>query len=114
MSIKPFDLDIKRRTLLKTGLALGVLQFASPAILKAAAEAGKGFRNDIRKNSDKAIDVMKEHGLIVHDITPEQYAQWEKLFQSVYPQISGTLIPADIMDMAIKYRDEYRAKKAAE
>ena len=39
MSIKPFDLDIKRRTLLKTGLALGVLQFASPAILKAAAAA---------------------------------------------------------------------------
>jgi TRAP-type C4-dicarboxylate transport system substrate-binding protein len=85
-----------------------------PAILKAAAVAGKAFRDDIRKNSDKAIDVMKEHGLEVHDITADQYAQWEKLFQSVYPQISGTLIPADIMDMAIKYRDEYRAKKAAE
>ena len=83
-----------------------------PAILKAAAKAQKGFHDDIRQNSDKAVDVMKEHGLIVHDITDDQYAQWQKLFESVYPQISGSLIPADIMQLAIKYRDEYRAKVA--
>ena len=85
-----------------------------PALLKAAAVADKRFRDDIRASSDKAIDVMKEHGLVVHDITAEQHQQWENLFQSVYPQISGTLIPKDIMDMAIKFRDESRAKKAAQ
>ena len=83
-----------------------------PAILEAAAVAGKGFRDDIRKNSDKAIDVMKEKGLVVHEITDDQYAQWQKLFQSVYPQISGTVVPADIMKLAIQTRDEYRAKAA--
>ena len=85
-----------------------------PALLKAAAVADKRFRDEIRANSDKAIDAMKEHGLVVHDITPEQHELWEKLFQSVYPQIAGTLIPKDIMEMAVKYRDEYRAKKAAQ
>ncbi len=85
-----------------------------PAIQRAAAAAGKGFRDDIRQNSDKAIDVMKEHGLETHEITAEQYAQWEKLFLDFKPQISGTLIPTDIMELAIKYRDEYRAKKTAE
>ncbi len=84
-----------------------------PAILKAAAAAGKGFRSDIRQNSDKAIEVMKEKGLVVHDVTASQYTQWEKLFESVYPQISGKVVPADIMQMAVKYRDEYRAKHKA-
>ena len=84
-----------------------------PAILKAAAVAGKGFRDDIRVNSEKAVSVMKEHGLEVHDITPDQYTQWEKLFESVYPQISGKIVPPDIMKMAVQYRDEYRAKHKA-
>jgi len=83
-----------------------------PALLKAAGVAGKAFRDNIRVSSDKAIEAMKAHGLVVHDVTAEQYDQWEKLFQSVYPQMSGTLIPADILQMAIKYRDEYRAKAA--
>ena len=56
---------------------------------------------------------MKKNGLEVHDITPEQYAQWENLFKSVYPQISDKIVPADIMEMAIKYRNEYRAQAAA-
>jgi TRAP-type C4-dicarboxylate transport system substrate-binding protein len=89
---------------------------AQPAVLKAAAEAGVSFKDEIRSGEQKAIDAMVKHGLTVHDITPEQYDQWEKLFTGVYPQISGTVVPADMMDMAIKYRDEYRAthKAAAE
>jgi TRAP-type C4-dicarboxylate transport system substrate-binding protein len=87
---------------------------ARPAILKAAAEAGQRFKTEIRSGEEKAIEVMKEKGhLVVHDITPEQYSQWEKLFQSVYPQIADTVVPGSIMNLAIKYRDEYRAKKAS-
>ncbi len=82
-------------------------------LLKAAATAGVRFKSEIRSGEQKAIEVMKTKGLIVHDVTPEQYQQWETMFQGVYPQISGTVIPADMMDMALKYRDEYRAKKAA-
>jgi TRAP-type transport system periplasmic protein len=84
-----------------------------PALLKAAAEAGKRFKDEIRTDNQAAIDAMKQRGLIVHDVTDEQYAQWEQLFQSVYPQISGTVVPADMMNLAIKYRDEYRAKQKA-
>jgi TRAP-type C4-dicarboxylate transport system substrate-binding protein len=86
---------------------------ARPTVLKAAAAAGKRFRDEIREDNDKAIEVMKTKGLIVHEITDDQYAQWETLFQSVYPQISGTVVPADIMQLAIQYRDEYRAKQKA-
>ena len=84
-----------------------------PALMKAASEAGVRFRDDIRSGEQKAIDAMVKHGLKVHEITPEQYDLWEKAFIGVYPQISGTVVPADMMQMAIKYRDEYRARKKA-
>ncbi len=86
---------------------------ARPAVMKAAAEAGVRFKDEIRNGEQKAVDTMKEHGLVVHQITPDQYDQWEKLFTSVYPQISGTVIPKDMMDMAMQYRDEYRSSHKA-
>lgn len=82
------------------------------AMKKASAEAGGRFKTEIRSGEKKAIEVMKTKGLVVHDITPEQYQQWQTVFEGVYPQISGTVIPKDMMDMAIKYRDEYRAKQS--
>ncbi len=86
---------------------------AKPAILKAAAAAGKRFRTEIRAGNDKAIEVMKTHGLTVHDVDDATYQKWANLFVGSYPQISGTIIPSDIFDLAVKYRDEYRAKEAA-
>jgi TRAP-type transport system periplasmic protein len=80
-----------------------------PAILKAAKLAAKEFKED-RMKSENNIEVMKKYGLVVHDITDDQYAQWQQLFESVYPQISGSIVPADVMQLAIKYRNEYRAK----
>jgi len=59
------------------------------AVLKAAAKAGKSFKDDIRVSNDKAIESMKKYGLEVHNVTPEQYAQWETLFKSVYPRSRG-------------------------
>jgi branched-chain amino acid transport system substrate-binding protein len=41
MSKNPFDLAIRRRTLLKAGLTLGALQFAGSSVLKAAAAQKK-------------------------------------------------------------------------
>jgi TRAP-type C4-dicarboxylate transport system substrate-binding protein len=81
------------------------------ALTKASVEAGVRFRDETRAKEGEAIESMVKHGLKVHEVTPEQYALWEKAFTAIYPQISGTVVPADMMDMAIKYRDEYRASK---
>jgi hypothetical protein len=56
---------------------------------------------------------MKKKGLIVHDVDEATYNLWAKVFQDAYPQISGTIVPSDIFDLAVKYRDEYRAKQTA-
>jgi TRAP-type C4-dicarboxylate transport system substrate-binding protein len=83
---------------------------AKPGILKASAAAGKRFRTEIRAGNEKAIKVMETKGLVVHDVDEATYQQWEKVFQDSYSQISGTIVPTDIFDLAVKYRDEYRAK----
>jgi TRAP-type C4-dicarboxylate transport system substrate-binding protein len=86
---------------------------AKPVLLKAAATAGKRFRVEIRAGNEKAIKVMESKGLVVHDVDDATYQQWQKVFETAYPQISGTIVPKDIFDLAVQYRDEYRAKKAS-
>ena len=54
MSNNPFDISIRRRTVLKAGLALGVLQFAAPIVSRAAAaqkEYGPGATD--KPNQDR-------------------------------------------------------------
>ena len=41
MTTNPFDRSIRRRTLLKAGLALGALQFAAPGVSRAAVAQKK-------------------------------------------------------------------------
>lgn len=85
-----------------------------PAVLKAAQEAGVRLKDEVREANEKAIEAMQERGLVVHELTPDQYDQWAKLFQGHYSDMSGTIIPADMMGLAIKYRDEYRAQQSAQ
>ena len=52
MSSNPFDISIKRRTVLKAGLALGALQFAAPIVSRAVAaqkEYGPGATDKLIK-----------------------------------------------------------------
>jgi TRAP-type C4-dicarboxylate transport system substrate-binding protein len=99
-------------TIINTKAWKKIPEKSRPDIIKAAAVAGEGFKEDIRKNSDKAVEVMKKNGLKVHGISPAQYAQWENLFKSVYPQIANNIVPSDIMQMALDYRNEYRVQAA--
>jgi hypothetical protein len=68
------------------------------------------MKSEIRAADDKAIGVMREKGLTVHTITPEQHAAWQKTFEDAYPQMIGTVVPEDVFKLATQYRDEIRAK----
>lgn len=84
---------------------------ARDQLKKAALEAGERMKVEIRSADDKAIGIMKEKGLKVVEVTPEQYAQWQKLFEDAYPQMVGKLTPKESFDLAMKYRNEFRALK---
>jgi len=87
---------------------------AHPELMQAAAEAGRSNKAQGRAESQKSILVMKEKGLIVHPVSPELEAEWRKTTETFYPQVKGTLVPADIFDEVEKQLKVYRAAGAAQ
>jgi TRAP-type C4-dicarboxylate transport system substrate-binding protein len=84
---------------------------ARPALVEAAQEAGRRLREDIRGSADKDVAEMKKRGLNVVAVPAAAKAQWLKMAESTYPNIRGKIVPADVFDEAMRYRDEYRKKK---
>ncbi len=83
---------------------------AQAALRQAASEAGVRMRDEIRAGDNKAVDIMVEKGLKVVKTSPDERRQWQDLFEGSYPKMIGTLTPKQAFDLAMKYRDEYRAK----
>ncbi len=81
-------------------------------ILSASREAELELTNEIRGLDDKAIEVMTEHGLVVHKVSDEELVAWREIAETVYPYIRGNLVPEAAFDRAIKLRDEFRLKKS--
>ena len=61
MSTNPLDRSIKRRTLLKAGLALGALQFAAP-VAPGAAAAQKKYGPGVSESQIKIGNIMPYSG----------------------------------------------------
>jgi hypothetical protein len=40
--------------------------------------------------------------------------QWKKLSESIYPNLRGSDIPADLFDQVVRLRDEYRKAHPAQ
>lgn len=79
-------------------------------LLASAAEAGKQIQAEGRRESDAAVESLKNKwGLQVHAVPPDVDNEWRTLAESVYPKIRGSIVPADMFDRARKLVDEYRA-----
>lgn len=80
----------------------------------AAVERSKRIKNEIRYNSDKAIDIMKEHGLVVHTPDSAMMEVWRKETESYYQKFEGVLVPKPmherVMDLWPQLK-EYRQSK---
>lgn len=81
-------------------------------ILSASREAELELTNEIRGLDDKAIEVMTEHGLVVHKVSDEELVAWREIAETVYPYIRGSLVPEAAFDRAIKLRDEFRLQQS--
>jgi len=78
---------------------------------QAAAKTGDEIRAQSRKEMNESVEAMKKRGLVVHTLTPEAAAQWQKLAEDVYPKIRGRLVPADLFDEVQQLLKDYRAGK---
>lgn len=79
-----------------------------PLLLQAAQEAGARLLREVRKFSDEAIEVMKQHGLVVHHVPPEVAAHWERSARAGYAKIVGAVVPPEMVAEVERLRNEYR------
>jgi TRAP-type transport system periplasmic protein len=84
---------------------------ARPALLQAARDDGRRLQMDIRGSADKDVESMKRNGLKVVPVDAAARAEWQKMAESTYPRIRGHIVPADVFDEAMRYRDEYRKRR---
>jgi TRAP-type C4-dicarboxylate transport system substrate-binding protein len=94
---------IDRRTWMK------IPEELRPEILKVSRAASRSLRREIRTLNEDAVRAMVENGLKIHHISPSVEAEWRKIVEDIYPQIRGTIVPADVFDKVKMYRDEFRS-----
>ena len=79
-----------------------------PAIREATEEAGARLRREIREAAAKDVAAMEKRGLTVVRVTDAQRAEWQKLTETLYPEIRRRVVPPEAFDEALRLRDEYR------
>lgn len=82
-----------------------------PLLLHSARETGARFRREVRALGDTAVEVMQRHGLVVHRLTPDLVAEWERGSRAHYPRMVAKIVPAGIVAEVERLRDEYRASR---
>ncbi len=79
-----------------------------PKILKVSRDASERLRREIRNLNRKAIQAMVKNGLKIIPVSSSVEAEWRKIVEEIHPRIRGQIIPADVFDAVVKYRDEFR------
>jgi TRAP-type transport system periplasmic protein len=74
----------------------------------SARTAGVALREEIRKAESNSIPMMQQFGLNVVHADAKATAEWHKLAEAIWPNLRGTLVPADLFDQVLHLRDEYR------
>ena len=84
-----------------------------PRLLAAAQATGARLDRSIARLNDAAIEVMKRHGLIVHDVSPALRKEWERRARLGYALLIGDTVPTALYRQVEQLRGEYRATHVA-
>lgn len=75
-------------------------------MLEIVAEIDKEQRKTGRYKDVESIEVMKEYGLKVHEISDVDLRYWKEYVEKWYPDIRGSYVPADIFDKVVALKKE--------
>ncbi len=76
-----------------------------------AVEESRASRDEIRSMGARALEAMKDRGLIVHEPEPAAVEAWRKVAESAYPSIRGEVVPAETFDRVKSLVTAHRAAK---
>ena len=77
---------------------------------EAAADASRQIEAAVRRQERDAVIGMQEYGLRVVEADEALVAEWNREVQDAYPSLRGRYAPEDLMDEALRWRDEFRAR----
>jgi TRAP-type C4-dicarboxylate transport system substrate-binding protein len=82
-----------------------------PRLKEAAQQALDGLAAEVGEVESQAIKIMKDNGLVVHHVTPDELKEWEQLADTAFSILVGHVISRDIYDEAKAIIAEYRSRK---
>lgn len=78
-------------------------------LLEAAAKAEERLRTDVPKQEQSAIAEMAKRGLkVIEAEKTGRQEEFRKIAEGFASSMRGSMVPADIFDMAVRERDAYR------
>ncbi|MCK5330154.1 MAG: TRAP transporter substrate-binding protein DctP [Candidatus Marinimicrobia bacterium] len=75
---------------------------------RLAINFGEAIKKEGRELELLSIQVMVEHGLIVHPVSDEYQKLWKESVEQAYPRIRGNIVPTEYFDRVHAIRSEYR------
>ncbi len=87
---------------------------AKPDLLRAARKVGERLKRVVPKLGDEAVEVMKKHGLVVHQVPDDAAAAWERVARASYSSVEDVVVPAAMVAKVTRLRNAYRASLAAD
>jgi TRAP-type C4-dicarboxylate transport system substrate-binding protein len=73
--------------------------------------ASKKLRKTLRKSNEDAKRTMAKKGVKISETPATLVAEFDKVALEVQKELTGKVFSKAELDMVLKYRDEYRAKK---
>ncbi len=113
---------VKYMSSMPMSFGIGATVVSMDAIKKISAEdqktvqeigkaASKKLRKTIRKANEDAKSTMAKKGVKVVETPKEIVDEFTKVAASVQSELTGKVFSKEELDMVLKYRDEFRAKK---
>jgi TRAP-type C4-dicarboxylate transport system substrate-binding protein len=65
---------------------------------------------DVPLQDQEAIEVMRTRGLTVSTPDPEAIAEFRRTADELTASMRGSMVPADVYDVAVRERDRFRAR----
>jgi TRAP-type C4-dicarboxylate transport system substrate-binding protein len=86
-----------------------------PADQKVVVDEAKAFEKRIMADAPKqdadSVATMKTRGLQVTTLDPKATSEFRAAAERLVPTLKGSIVPADIYDMAVQERDAFRKTK---
>ena len=76
---------------------------------ESADRAARDIQTAVREQERTAIQEMANYGLKIVELDDVAMAEWNQEVEAAYPGLRGRYAPAELMDDALRLRDEHRA-----